>query len=142
MAGNDGVSLSLFAQPRVRAAAAEPPGALLLRSTEPLGEYPVSVVHSVREHARLAPDNPVIAERAGGGWHTVTYGQAVAAADAIGQALLDHGPGPERPLLILSGNSADHLLMTLGAMTAGIPVAPGWSRRRPPPRELARAPGR
>jgi len=72
----------------------------------------------------------MVAERAGGaggdggGWRTVTYGQAVAAAGAIGQALLDRGLGPGRPLLILSGNSVDHLLMTLGAMTAGIPVAP------------------
>ncbi len=45
-------------------------------------------------------------------------------ADAIGQALLDRGLGPERPLLLLSGNGVDHLLLTLGAMTAGVPVAP------------------
>ena len=48
----------------------------------------------------------------------------MAAADAIGQALLDRGLGPDRPLLVLSGNSVDHLLVTLGAMTAGVPVAP------------------
>jgi feruloyl-CoA synthase len=34
------------------------------------------------------------------------------------------GLGQRRPLLILSGNTVNHLLMTLGAMTAGIPVAP------------------
>jgi acyl-CoA synthetase (AMP-forming)/AMP-acid ligase II len=84
----------------------------------------VSVVHSVREHARLTPDHPVIAERAGGGWRQVSYGQAVAAARAIGQGLLDRGLGPDRPLLVLSGNSVDHLLVTLGALTAGVPVAP------------------
>ena len=126
MGGNDGDPTSLFAPPRVRAGAAGPAGAVLLRSAEPLGGYPVSVVHSVREHARLAPEHPMVAERArgGGGWRTVTYGQAVAAAGALGQALLDRGLGPGRPLLILSGNSVDHLLMTLGAMTAGVPVAP------------------
>ena len=48
----------------------------------------------------------------------------MATADAIGQALLDRGLGPGRPLLVLSGNGVDHLLVTLGAMTAGIPVAP------------------
>ena len=48
----------------------------------------------------------------------------MAAADAIGQALLDRGLGPDRPLLVLSGNSVDHMLMTLAAMTAGVPVAP------------------
>ena len=42
----------------------------------------------------------------------------------IGQALLELGLGQARPLLLLSGNGVDHLLMTLGALTAGIPVAP------------------
>ncbi len=114
----------LFAPPRVIAEAADSDGAIMLRSAEPLGEYPVSVVHSVREGARLSSDHPLVAERAGGGWRTASYGAAVAAADAIGQALLDRGLGPRRPLLVLSGNSVDHLLVTLGAMTAGIPVAP------------------
>jgi feruloyl-CoA synthase len=112
----------LFATPRVTAV--RDGDAVLLRSAEPLGEYPVSVVHSVREHARLTPDQPMIAERDGRDWRRVTYAGAVAAADAIGQGLLDRGLGPGKPLLILSGNSVDHLLVTLGAMTAGIPVAP------------------
>ena len=112
----------LFAPPRVTAARAG--DAVLLRSAEALGEYPVSVVHSVREHARLTPDQPVIAERDGRDWRLITYAEAVAAAAAIGQGLLERGLGPGRPLLILSGNSVDHLLVTLGAMTAGIPVAP------------------
>jgi feruloyl-CoA synthase len=115
---------SLFAPPRIIAEAADQPGVMLLRSAEPLGAYPVTVVHSVRERARLAPDQPMVAERTAGAWRTVGYGEAVAAADAIGQALLDRGLGPDRPLLILSGNSVNHLLVTLGAMTAGVPVAP------------------
>jgi feruloyl-CoA synthase len=114
----------MFAPPRVCSDAVDPPGSLLLRSADPLGEYPASVVHSMREHARRAPGHPVAAERDGDSWRTVTYAEAVSAAGAIGQALLDRGLGPERPLLVLSGNSVDHLLMTLGAMTAGVPVAP------------------
>ena len=66
----------------------------------------------------------MVAERDRGGWRTVSYGRTVAAADSIGQALLERGLGPGRPLLVLSGNGVDHLLVTLGAMTAGIPVAP------------------
>jgi len=57
-------------------------------------------------------------------WAAADFLEAVTAADSIGQALLDLGLGPGRPLLILSGNSVDHLLVMLGAMTAGIPVAP------------------
>ena len=119
-----GIPEPLFAVPRVTAAADED-GALVIRSAEPLVGYPVTVMHSVRAWAATDPGHPMVAERApGGGWRTCGYGEAAAAADAIGQGLLDRGLGPGRPLLVLSGNSVDHLLVTLGAMTAGVPVAP------------------
>jgi feruloyl-CoA synthase len=115
----------LFTPPRIVAEAADPAGTLILRSAEPLGEYPATVVHSVRAWAQAGPGHLLVAEREpGGAWRGCGYGAAVAAADAIGQALLDRGLGPGRPLLLLSGNGVDHLLLTLGAMTAGIPVAP------------------
>ena len=114
----------MFAKVRITAEQASD-GALLLRSADELGDYPVTVLHSVRAWAETDPDYPLIAERtADGGWRAVGYGAAVAAADAIGQALIERGLGPARPLLILSGNGVNHLLMTLGAMSAGVPVAP------------------
>jgi feruloyl-CoA synthase len=114
----------LFEAPHI-AAATRPSGDLLLHSTQPLGEYPVTVIHSLRSWAAQDPEHILIGERADeGSWRTCSYGAAVAAANAIGQALIDLGLSAERPLLLLSGNSVDHLLMTLGAMTAGIPVAP------------------
>src|SRR5262245_46878547 len=119
-----GAEARLFASPKaVTGPAAD--GCLLLRSAEPLGEHPVTVIHSVRAWARKDPRHPLVAERApDGSWRTCTYGAAVTSAESIGQALLDIGLGPDRPLLILSGNGVDHLLMTVGAMMAGIPVAP------------------
>ncbi len=116
----------LFAAPRITAGPADgPAGTVILRSADPLGAYPATVVHSVRAWARSGPDHPMVAERAPDGtWRSCGYGAAVVAADAIGQALLGRGLGPERPLLLLSGNGVDHLLLTLGAMTAGVPVAP------------------
>jgi feruloyl-CoA synthase len=131
MARNTGVPPTLFAPPRVtveqlpRGGAAG--GSLLLRAAEPLGEHPVTVLHSLRAQARADPGHLLVAERhADGtaGWRGCRYGEAVAAAESIGQALLDRGLGPGRPLLVLSGNGVDHLLVTLGAMTAGVPVAP------------------
>jgi feruloyl-CoA synthase len=127
-----GITAPLFAAPSIVASDAgqasdgsAEAGALLIRSTEPLADYPVTVMHSVRAWAAADPGHPMVAERApDGGWRICGYGAAVAAADAIGQALLDRELGPERPLLILSGNSADHLLITLAAMTVGVPVAP------------------
>ena len=114
----------LFASPSIVADAAGG-GSLLLRSTDPLRDYPVTVMHSVRAWAAADPGHPLVAERgADGAWRRCSYGAAVAAAEAIGQALLDRGLSQDRPLLVLSGNSVDHLLITLGAMTAGVPVAP------------------
>ena len=128
MATNADGAGSLFASPAITAVDADQPGAdgsLTLRSADPLGDYPVTVVHSLRAWAQADPSRLLVAERGpDGAWLGRTYGEAVAAADAIGQALLDRGLGPGRPLLMLSGNSVDHLLVTLGAMTAGVPVAP------------------
>jgi feruloyl-CoA synthase len=102
-----------------------PDGSLLLRSAQPPGDWPDTVVHSLRIWAMKQPYRPLIAQRdALGEWRMSSYAEAASAADAIGEALLRRGLGPDRPLLILSGNSISHLLMTLGAMTAGIPVAP------------------
>jgi feruloyl-CoA synthase len=126
MAVDAGIAAQLFAPPRIvadRAGAGD--GSLVLCSAEPLGDYPVTVVHSVRAWAAADPGHPLVAERATGGvWRVCSYGEAVAAADSIGQALLDLGLGPGRPLLVLSGNGVDHLLMTLAAMTAGVPAVP------------------
>jgi len=123
MVTDTGIQEPLFAVPRVTAA--DEDGALVIRSAEPLAGYPATVMHSVRAWAAADPGHPMVAERAaGGGWRTCDYGEALAAAEAIGQGLLDRGLGPGRPLLVLSGNSVDHLLVTLGGMAAGVPVAP------------------
>ena len=44
--------------------------------------------------------------------------------DALAQGLIERGLSAERPVMILSGNSIDHALLTLAGHTAGIPVAP------------------
>ena len=114
----------LFTSPNVVSENADD-GSVILRSADTLGAYPSTVMHSVRAWADLDPDHLLVAERGpGGAWRGCSYGAAVAAANGIGQALLDRGLGPDRPLLVLSGNGVDHMLMTLGAMTAGVPVAP------------------
>ena len=116
--------MSLFAGPRITMHERED-GCLLLRSADPLQDYPGTVVHSMWAWAAADPDYPLAAERgADGSWRLCSYGAAVAAAAAIGQALLERGLAHDRPLLMLSGNSIGHLLVTLGAMIAGVPVAP------------------
>jgi feruloyl-CoA synthase len=115
----------LFAPPHILRED-RPDGSVLLRSADPLGEHPVSVVHTFRDWVTRDPAHVLMADRAGGNgaWEELTYGEADTAARSIGEALLDMGLGPQRPLLVLSGNSTSHLLMALGALTAGIPVVP------------------
>lgn len=102
------------------------------------------MLHSFRAWAQRDPDQPLVAERGpDGSWTTLTYGQAELAARTIGQGLCERGLGPEHPLMMLSGNSIEHLVVLLGAMTAGVPAAPVsvayslQSRDHPRIREIA-----
>jgi feruloyl-CoA synthase len=102
-----------------------PDGGSLLESRLALAPFERSVAQMLRRWAERAPDRLLIAERdRSSAWRRVTYGEARAAADSIGQALLDRGLGPERPVMVLSGNSLDHALLMLGCFTAGVPIVP------------------
>ena len=59
-----------------------------------------------------------------GRWRRATYAEVRGAADSIAQALIEDGHGPDRPVAMLSDNSIEQAFVTLGAMTAGIPVLP------------------
>lgn len=102
-----------------------PGGRLLLRSPMPLGRYPRAIGDVLERQAAATPDRVFLAEPDGAGdLRRVTYGQALTAARAIGQALLERGLGPRRPVAILSDNSIEHALLGLGAQHAGIPAVP------------------
>jgi len=99
-------------------------GAIVLRSPQALRAYERNAGEWLVRWAREAPQRVFLAEREGDGWRKITYAQALDAARRIGQALLERGLGPEKPVAILSDNSVDHGLLALGAMHAGVPVAP------------------
>jgi feruloyl-CoA synthase len=102
-----------------------PDGAMILRSPQPLGEYPRAVGVWLEDWAARAPERLFLAERDGSdAWRRVPYAAALAEVRAIGQALLDRGLGPARPVMILSDNGIDHALLMLAAMHVGIPVVP------------------
>jgi feruloyl-CoA synthase len=113
---------ALFASPATSLRSRDD-GSVVLWSETALAPYPASVAQVFRAAAAADPERVLAAQRDGDGWRTVSYAQARAAADAIGQSLLDRKLG-QRPLMILSGNSIEHLLLTLGAHTVGVPVAP------------------
>jgi feruloyl-CoA synthase len=99
-------------------------GAMILRSPVELGATARCIGDKLAGWASWMPHRVFLAERQGAGWRRVTYGEAHEAARAIGQALLNRGLGPERPVLILSDNSIDHALLALGAIYVGVPAAP------------------
>ena len=101
-------------------------GILRARAKTPLGPYPARLTERLEHWAGRAPDRVFLAERTpdGAGWRRITYGETLAAVQAIGQALLDRGLSAERPIAILSGNSIDHALLGLAAMHVGVPYAP------------------
>ena len=99
-------------------------GTMVLRSPQPLGPRARCVTEWLVGWAAAAPARTFLAERDGDGWRTVSYREAHDAVRAIGQALLDRGLGPARPVAILSDNGVDHALLALGAMHVGVPVAP------------------
>jgi len=100
-------------------------GSLILRSAMALEPYEASLGQLLRHWARTTPDRVFLAERGPDDeWIELTWGEAGRKADAVAQALLDRGLGPQRPVMILSGNSIDHALLTLGAFLADVPVAP------------------
>ncbi|MFJ9752915.1 AMP-binding protein [Streptomyces chartreusis] len=91
-----------------------------------------------QDAVRTAPDRILVAQRRPlGSWLAVTYAQASRRVDAIAQALLDRGL--RTPVLVLSGNSIDHMLMALACQTIGLPYAPvstSYSLHRGEHREL------
>ncbi len=99
-------------------------GAILLRSRLALGPVAARVGDWLDHWAQVAPDRVFLAERQGPGWREVTYAQAQKAVHAICSHLLDRDLGPDRPVMVLSGNSVDHGVLALAAQYVGIPVVP------------------
>src|SRR3954464_10322999 len=99
-------------------------GTIYLRPKIALGDYPVRITDRLHHWATTEPDRVFMAERDSGGWRKITYAQLLASARRIASGLLARDLSPERPIVILSGNSIDHALMAFGALYAGIPFCP------------------
>ena len=106
-------------------------GSILVWQEEELGAYPRCMTERFLHWAEVAPDRSWMVQRdAADVWQHTTYAQAAAQIRAVGSALLDLGLSPDRPLLILSGNSTTHAIMALAAQHVGVPsaaLAPAYS---------------
>jgi feruloyl-CoA synthase len=100
-------------------------GCWMFHSLEPLGDYPRRFTEYLVRRANTRPDAVFLAQRdRDGAWRTLTYSAALAQVQRIANALLRRELSAERPLMILSGNSIEHALLTLAAMHVGVPAAP------------------
>ncbi|UYO01246.1 MAG: feruloyl-CoA synthase [Devosia sp.] len=99
-------------------------GTTIIRSVEPLGAYPRSIVDALAGWAEKTPDRVLIADRLGAGWREMSFAEVMQAIPPLAQALLDAGLSAERPLMIISGNEVEHFLLGLAAIWVGIPYAP------------------
>ena len=100
-------------------------GTILMEQTKALPEHLPTLADYLDKWADATPDQPWLARRDDqGDWRKITYGEARTAARQIGSHLLEMGLGPDRPLLILSGNSLEHGLLGVACFYVGIPFAP------------------
>ena len=122
--------LHVFSEPRV-VVQDDPAGGWLVRSASPLPPHVPLVTRHIFAWADRAPDRPFLRQRgADGAWRGVTYAEAADRLRRIGSALLALGLGPDRPVVVLSGNTVEHALLGLAAQAVGIPyaaVSPAYS---------------
>jgi len=90
-------------------------GSTLVRSTEALQPYPDRLTDRLLHWAAVAPDRTLAAKREhGGDWRRISYAQALAQARSIAQALIDMRLSAEHPVVVLSDNDLEHLLIAWG----------------------------
>ncbi len=100
-------------------------GSVVLASRQAPADAESSITAVLRRLAADHPDRPLAAQRnAEDRWLTLTYGEAQRRSRALAEAFAGLGLGPAKPLMVLSGNSLEHLLVSLGAYAAQVPVMP------------------
>ena len=106
-------------------------GSVVLRSTQPLAEYPARVTDRLRHWAEVAPERTFLAQRdSTGAWRRLSYAQVLHSVQRIAAALLQRGLSAERPVAILSDNDLENALLGLAAQHVGIafaPISPAYS---------------
>ncbi|WP_417207286.1 feruloyl-CoA synthase [Antarctobacter sp.] len=99
-------------------------GTILLRSGHAMTAPATRTGDWLDHWSEITPHAVFLAERSGGGWREVTYGEARDAVRLIAASLLARGMNADTPILILSGNGVDHGLLTLAAQYVGVPTVP------------------
>jgi feruloyl-CoA synthase len=105
-----------------------PDGSFVLRSPHALPPAVRCVGQWLEDWAQRTPEAVAFAEREvanggnGAGWRELTWGQTRAAVGRLAQGLLDLNLPSGDPVVVLSDNSLDHLLLVLACQHVGRPV--------------------
>ena len=97
-------------------------GGFVLRNPEPLQPYARCVGEWLERWAAETPDAPAFAEpsaTAPGGWRRLAWGELRRQVGAVAQGLLDLDLPAGKPVVVLSDNSVDHLVLALACMHVG-----------------------
>ncbi|MES2958633.1 MAG: feruloyl-CoA synthase [Pseudomonadota bacterium] len=94
-------------------------GAFLLQSPEALAPYARCVGEWLEQWARDTPDALAVAEPDANGWTRLGWGALRRQVGAVAQGLLDLALPRGKPIVILSDNALDHLMLMLAAMHIG-----------------------
>jgi len=98
-------------------------GCFVLRSPESLKPYARCIGEWLEHWSEHTPDAPAFAERqADGAWQRLTWRETRQRVGRIAQSLLDMKLPAHAPVVVLSDNALEHLLLALAAMHVGIPV--------------------
>jgi feruloyl-CoA synthase len=95
-------------------------GAFTLQHPEPLKPYARCIGEWLERWARETPDAPAFAEPARPGqWTVLSWAELRRQAGAVAQSLLDLKLPAGRPVVVLSDNALEHLVLMLAAMHIG-----------------------
>lgn len=100
-------------------------GSYRIKSNISIGDYKKNAGSFLRDAALELPDRAFLVQCGPQeDWPELTYSQAKNKADQISCWLLQNNYSSETPILILSGNSFAHALLSMGAIQVGIPIVP------------------
>ena len=113
-------------------------GSVVIANDAPFSQAFQTTNAALDHWADAAPSAIWLAERSGAGWKTLTFSEARERIARLAGALAGLGVGPGKPLMILTGNSIDHALITYAAMRIGGAVAPVSPQYAQPGADLSR----
>ncbi|OUR80262.1 hypothetical protein A9Q83_01930 [Alphaproteobacteria bacterium 46_93_T64] len=100
-------------------------GSYLIQSNIAIGEFEKNAAAFWLRSAEEFPDREFLVHCGpDGDWPVLTYSEARDQANQISTWLLEHGYSEKTPILILSGNSFAHALLSMGALQIGVPIVP------------------